>query len=290
MTVVLVPVAMRTVLALHGVSVLVVAALLVCGCETPSSVARSFAHAHGFEEEIVTGAGYRHEVWRKAGSPLDPEFHIYVEGDGTPHPSPDTVARDPTPRTPVMLHLMALDPHASVYVGRPCYWGLYRDAGCSPYIWTQGRFSAPVVQSMVAVMLKEAAAHPRAGTVIYGHSGGATLALLAAGKGMRPAGIVTIAGNLDPDAWTRLHKYTPLVGSLNPVRESMTAPLPSIRHYVGSDDNNTPPAFVRAAADQIGGEVVVVPGFDHSCCWSQIWPIAAQITFRVPESLQEFRP
>ena len=263
---------------LASTRVLIVAAisLLAVGCTTPTSSARSFAHAHGFAEEVVTGVAYRHRIWRKSGPATDSLLHVYIEGDGTPHPTPATVARDPTPRDPVMLHLMALDPHASVYVGRPCYWGLSADFGCSAYAWTLGRFSEPVVQSMVAVIVKEAAAHPGTRIVIYAHSGGAALALLAASKGVHPAGIVTVAGDLDPDAWTTLHGYTPLLGSLNPVNEPLTPPKPLLRHYVGEKDTNTPPALVRAAAAHIGGEVIVVPGFDHSCCWSSIWATAVE--------------
>ena len=228
------------------VPIVVAIYLLAVGCATPTSTARSFARTHGFEEEVVRGDGYRHQIWRKTGPPS--VLHVYIEGDGTPHPTPTTVARDPTPSDPVMLHLMALDPHASVYVGRPCYWGLYADSGCSAYAWTLGRFSAAIVQSMVAVILKEAAAHPGARIVIYGHSGGAALALLTATKGLHPAGIVTVAGNLDTDAWTSLHGYTPLIGSLNPAKEPLTGPPPSIRHYVGENDVNTPPALIRAAS------------------------------------------
>lgn len=255
---------------------LMAAALLAGGCATPASRGSAFALDHGFTREIVTGERFRHVVWRKSGPPSDRVLHFYLEGDGTPHVSPHVVARDPTPRDPVMLHLMALDPHASVYVGRPCYWGLHADAGCSSYVWTLGRFSAPVVASIVAVILKETAAYPGARVVIYGHSGGATLALLAVDRGLRPAGVVTIGGNLDPDAWTSLHGYTPLVGSLNPVREPLARLGVRLRHYVGDRDTNTPPEFVRAAAERSGGEVIVVPGFDHHCCWSQIWTQAVE--------------
>lgn len=261
--------------SLRRVPILLIAVLLAGGCATPITRGTSFARDNGFEREIVTGVGFRHVVWRKPGPPSDSVLHIYLEGDGTPHTSPRTVARDPTPREPVMLHLMALDPHASVYVGRPCYWGLYADTGCAPYLWTLGRFSAPVVESIVAVIVREMVARPGAHVVIYGHSGGATLALLAVDRGLRPAGIVTLGGNLDPDAWTALHGYTPLAGSLNPVGEPLTGSALRLRHYVGDRDTNTPPALVRSAALRIGGEVIVIPGFDHHCCWSQIWAEAA---------------
>src|SRR6266545_4164343 len=73
----------------------------------------------------VEGEGFAHVVYRPAG--LRPDggrvLHIYLDGDGTPwergRPAPD-----PTPRAPLVLRLMALDPAPRVYLGRPCYHGL----------------------------------------------------------------------------------------------------------------------------------------------------------------------
>jgi pimeloyl-ACP methyl ester carboxylesterase len=244
---------------------------LSAGCATPTEQGYAFARAHGFESAVVTGTRFRHTVWRKAGLPSDDVLHVYIEGDGTPHPLPDRVAIDPTPRQPLMLHLMALDPHRSIYVGRPCYWGLYADRGCSPYFWTLGRYSAAVVDSLVAVINLEKRTAPGIPIVLYGHSGGATLELLAVERGLKTEGVVTIAGNLDPDAWSALHHYTPLAGSLNPIRLPLPQPEPPIRHYVGDHDQMTPAAFVLDAATHIGGDVIVIPGFEHQCCWERIW-------------------
>jgi pimeloyl-ACP methyl ester carboxylesterase len=250
--------------------------LLNVACTTPLSRAETFAHKQGFEESVVTGNGYAHRIWRKPGSPPDPVLHVYIDGDGTPYPTPDTVSPDPVVHEPLMLHLMALDPHPSVYVGRPCYWGLRSDAGCSPSLWTLGRFSPAVIDSMTAVIIQETGDRPPSRRVLYGHSGGATLALLIASRGLELAGIVTIGGNLDPDAWARLHGYTPLIESLNPIRTAPKAGWPAMRHYVGDADRIVPAALVRDAAARIGGEVIVVPGFDHHCCWQQIWSQALE--------------
>jgi hypothetical protein len=84
--------------------------------------------------------------------------------------------------------------------------------------------------------------------------------------------VVTIGANLDIDAWCRLHGYTLLEGSINPAGAS-TQSKATFLHLVGSNDTNTPPWLVEAAAKRRGGEEVeVVPGFDHRCCWKAIWP------------------
>jgi hypothetical protein len=253
-----------------------IASVAAGGCATPADRGQAFAHAHGFEREIVTGVGFRHLVWRNHGPAFDDVMHVYIEGDGTPHPSPREIAPDPTPLQPLMLHLMALDPHPSVYVGRPCYWGLQADRGCSAYFWTLGRFSAPVVDSLVAVINRERARGPARHVVLYGHSGGAALALLAVQRGVEAEGILTIAGNLDPDAWAALHGYTRLTGSLNPADSVPPDPPLPMRHYVGELDRATPVELVRAAARRVGGEVIVEPSFDHQCCWEHLWPAVVE--------------
>jgi pimeloyl-ACP methyl ester carboxylesterase len=133
-----------------------------------------------------------------------------------------------------------------------------------------------VVNSLIAVIKMENAAAPGRHIVLYGHSGGATLALLAIRDGLEVAGVVTVGGNLDPDAWAAFHGYTPLSGSLNPAQMAAPNQQPAIRHYVGENDQATPVTLVRAAARRVGGEVIVVAGFDHQCCWERLWARAVE--------------
>jgi hypothetical protein len=106
-----------------------------------------------------------------------------------------------------------------------------------------------------------------------GHSGGGTLALLLAEQFTNTRAIITLAGNLDTDAWTAWHAYTPLRGSLNPaLRPSLPASMMQ-RHYLGAQDGQIPPGLARRfAARHPEARVMVVPEQDHACCWSKIWP------------------
>jgi len=199
-------------------------------------------------------------------------LHVYIEGDGTPFRRRDQIAEDPTPRNLLMLRLMSEDSVPSIYVGRPCYFGLFADRECTPLMWTLRRYSPEIVASMAAVIGAESA-RSAAGTIeIYGHSGGGTLAILIAERLFSVSRVVTIGANLDIDAWTKLHGYSALEGSIDPV----TAPTRSdleVLHLVGSKDTNTPPSLVQSAARARGGETVrIVPGFDHACCWESLWP------------------
>jgi hypothetical protein len=246
-------------------------ALLAAGCASPESQGFAFGQQHHFARNVEQGLAFRHVVWRKGGAGAG-VLHVYLDGDGTPHPTPRTVASDPTPRSPLMLHLMALDPFPSSYVGRPCYWGLQIEPGCGSFAWTIGRFSASVVDSVAEVIRREQVRVGAERTVLYAHSGGAAIALLAAQRGLHVSTIVTVAGDLDPDAWTTLHGYSPLTGSLNPAKVGWTLPAPPMIHYVGTRDDVVPAALVEAAAAVLGGEVREIPGFDHQCCWERLWP------------------
>jgi poly(3-hydroxybutyrate) depolymerase len=105
--------------------------------------------------------------------------------------------------------------------------------------------------------------------VWFGYSGGGTLAMLLAPRVAETEEVVTVAANLDVAAWVRHHGVRPLEGSLDPARQP---PLPARivqRHWAGAADPEVPADVVRRVA---GANLVVVPRFDHVCCWQDIWP------------------
>ena len=200
-------------------------------------------------------------------------LHVYIEGDGQPFLAPTTVALDPTPRDPLMLRLMALDPAPSLYLGRPCYFGLSNDRGCDPSYWTLRRFSPEVVESLADVLRSEMIRANAHEVELYGHSGGGTLAVLLAARIPDVTRVITIGATLDTAAWCALHGYTPLLGSLNPAELAPNPEPTRVLHLVGSQDTNTPPELVESAAARGGarGSVRVVRGYTHNCCWQEIW-------------------
>jgi pimeloyl-ACP methyl ester carboxylesterase len=120
--------------------------------------------------------------------------------------------------------------------------------------------------------------------VLIGYSGGGALAMLVAERVANVSAVVTIAGNLDTEAWTRLHAYSPLSGSLNPARR---APLPSRiaqLHLTGGKDKNVPVALIEPVVRrQPHAELRVYDDADHGCCWAREWP-------RVLEDIARQRP
>lgn len=246
-------------------------ACALAACATPAQRVDRLAASAGFERLVVEGNPFQHLVFVKTTEgPVD-GFHVYLEGDGTPWITHHRVARDPTPRRPLMLELMALDPGPALYLGRPCYFGLTRH--CSPRYWTDARYSETVVDSMVAALDNIRRQLGWRGKIdLLGYSGGGTLAMLLAPRLKEASSVVTIAANLDVRGWTRLHGYSPLVDSLDPADEAALPARIAQIHLVGEKDRNVPPAITRAgAARQRNAKFMSYPHFDHHCCWERVW-------------------
>lgn len=248
------------------------AAIALSACSSPQARIDRIASRAGLVRDIVPGAPFRHVVYRPGSPRIGPELHVYIEGDGTPYRDRHTVAADPTPRAPLALYLMRLDLSPSLYLGRPCYFGLAQDPGCDASYWTLKRFAPEVVQSLAAALEIEISRAGQRHVTLIGHSGGATLALLVADRVPEVDRVITIAGNLDVAGWTRLHHYSPLSGSLDPLTGGPHRSNLELIHFAGGEDRTIPAAMIEAAAQRLGGRVTVMPGFGHECCWERVWP------------------
>ena len=245
---------------------------LLGGCSGPAERFTARASALGFGAARVAGEGFTHVVYRPAGPRPDGGrvLHVYLDGDGTPWER-GRPAADPTPRELLVLRLMALDPAPSVYLGRPCYHGLAAAPPCVPALWTDARYSEAVVVSLTAAARRLLTMTGHTEVVWLGHSGGGTLAMLLAARMAETAGVVTVAANLDVDGWADLHGQSRLAGSLSPARRPPLPPRIYQRHYAGGRDPVVPPGIV-AGGDILPETLRVVPGYDHACCWLELWP------------------
>lgn len=252
--------------------ILAISALL-SACATPTSRIQDYAKSQNFHQSLVKAHGFDHLVFTANLSDARSVLHVYLEGDGSPWKYRVVTMPDPTPRNPLMLRLMSLDSSAVAYVGRPCYNGQAEDEGCDSTMWTSGRYSKPVVLSMASVINRLVDQNGFNEVKLIGHSGGGALAMLIAQHVARTSHVITVAGNLDIDGWTRHHGYSQLYSSLNPAKQ---IPLPrhiNQWHLVGGRDTVIPPAIVQGFVKQQPGALgIAVQNFSHSCCWEAVWP------------------
>ncbi|MEN8207337.1 MAG: alpha/beta hydrolase [Pseudomonadota bacterium] len=265
---------------------------VLAACATPAERITSEATSYGFTSQVIEGSEFKHRIYRNnhQGRTHGSTLHVYLEGDGAPWINHERVARDPTPRTPLMLRLMASDTAPSLYLGRPCYHGYSRTAPCSPGLWTDARYSEIVIASMTQVLDKLIEGGETESLVFFGHSGGGALAMLLAERFPGTRAVVTIAGNLDIDAWAGMHRYTKLHRSLNPANRKALNPRIHQLHLVGEDDTNITPQLIQEVESrQENSELVIVTGFDHTCCWQELWPEVLAWTAALETSAQHVR-
>lgn len=217
----------------------------------------------------------------------DSRLHVYIEGDGEPFSNRFMAAKDPSPSGSLMLALMEQDSRNSLYLGRPCYFNYalpaMQDALCGKQYWTTARYSEAVVASMVDALRQHLKKHPSQGVTLIGHSGGGAIAMLMAVRMPEVDQLVTLAGNLDTKAWTRLHFYAPLRKSLNPAEQVAKAQPQAQLHFGGDKDDNIPPELSAALLQRLGQPMHILPNADHGCCWHTQWrELLAQINGQMP--------
>lgn len=263
----------RALVPLRVATWLIYAGVCVGCASSPAQHTEDLARIGGASVARVEGAGFEHVVFARNRGIDDSTLHIYFSGDGTPFIRPTQLAADPTPRDPLEVRLMLEDPEPSVFIGRPCYQGLATAAGCDPSLWSVARYSEAVVASMTAAVLGVLDASRATQITLIGYSGGGVLAVLVAQRVARISTVVTIAANLDIDAWAQLHGYSVLSQSLNPAAVTQWRGSLQQIHLVGAADRNVPPSIVEAfARTQSRADVRIFPEFDHRCCWVEVWP------------------
>lgn len=203
---------------------------------------------------------------------------VYLEGDGLAWRTLSRPSSDPTPVVPVALSLaLAQDDGMAVALARPCQYTMESASGeCDRRYWTSHRFAPEVIAATDQAIsrLKELSG---AGSLrLVGYSGGGGVAVLVAAGRDDVQELITVAGNLDHDAWTTLHGVSPLTGSLNPrdVAARLTR-LPQ-RHFVGARDRIIPPGIAEGFLARQGREnctaLFLVEDVDHQQGWAERWP------------------
>jgi hypothetical protein len=255
-------------------------AATAAGClSAPHRTTAAWLESRTFDRRDVVSAGFAHTVLYRpptSGQPVDAHSSstfVYFEGDGQPWSASGMVpSANPDPRRPLAIELAASQQGPVFVLGRPCYFGHTLDPGCLEELWTSARYSETVVASMSTAVRRALDAYDLRSAVLVGYSGGGSLALLVAPRVPQVKAVVTVAANLDLEAWTRYHGYLPLEGSLDPLAAAPLAPGCEI-HIAAERDAVVPVEQLRHALTKRPDALLwVEPGIDHACCWTGRWP------------------
>lgn len=262
--------------------------LLVAAC-TPSGVERdqtaaAIARKAHLEPLVAKGDRFDLQLYRRAGT--GPLF-VYIEGDGFAFLDTRTPSSDPTPAEPLALELAAVDPAAGVlYIGRPCQFAPGRaDRRCAVEDWTDARFSRAAILAIDEAIDSVLSHSSHRSLVLIGYSGGGVVAALIAARRRDVALLITVAAPLDLDAWLRRMHLSPLSGSLSPLDGRANLVHTPQVHFAGAHDAIVPPDVTRSGAERLmapaSGRMIVIPEFDHRCCWVRDWPVLRDEALRV---------
>ncbi len=200
-------------------------------------------------------------------------FVFYIEGDGLIYHY-DDISDNPTPLTPTVLELAAIDHRPNVvYIARPCqYTSLTLQPNCKNEYWTNKRFALEVVDSINEAIDKISQNHT---CEIIGYSGGGGIAVLIAAMNPKVQNIITIAANLDHVAFNNFHHTLHMTGSLNPIDYSQKIRNIPQLHLSGTDDKIVPSfiadKFVRLA-NSTCVKTMRLKSVTHSNGWKNFWP------------------
>ena len=247
---------------------LILSAFMLTSCQSTYIIPPSFQF-HKIETRYFTLAS-----WQKITAPNNAAYKIYIEGDGYAFNHRGKVSNDPTPRNTTLRDIAFNDNSPNViYLARPCQYIMSQN--CAPRHWSTARF-APEVINAEAEAVKAIAQDKE--TILIGYSGGAQIAgLIASTKPqIKTKKIITIAGNLDHQAWTEYHKLPPLNESisLNDYKENFLK-IPQ-HHYIGEKDTNIVPEITyNFLGKENRQNITIVPQATHGSGYekivSQIW-------------------
>ena len=248
-----------------------IALVILVGCSSAGQRIERRAQQAGLETIRIESGAFPGLIYMKTTEPAPARpLLVFIEGDGLPWRNGREPSADPTTLHPIALELLTRSPAPAAYVTRPCYQGLGSDK-CTPEHWTGGRYSIEIVASMAA-SVREAQRRSSANEVtLIGYSGGGVLAVLIAERLEHVVGVVTLAANLDTDAWTKHHGYLPLSQSLNPALSDRSHGWPEL-HLRGTADAVVPSQTTSAYFERYPeAKQRVIDGYDHVCCWVRDW-------------------
>lgn len=264
-------------------SVLLLGMLTACthlSVQNRQQIAYELVKQAGWDQQILSTPYFPLRAYLPTPKPVS-TLTIYIGGDGLAWINRSTSSSDPTPMNPLALKLALADNIDTnvAYLARPCQY--VRNALCKRRYWTSARFAPQVIVSMDAAVSSLKKQFHAKSIQFVGYSGGGAVAALVAARRHDVSRLITVAGNLDHQAWTRLHHVSPLSDSLNAADFwQKLVDIPQI-HFVGGSDHNMPLIVAESYRHRfpVGHKpkIKVINSADHHCCWVNQWPALLKI-------------
>ena len=253
-----------------GVIYTLVWVLIFGGLQSCASLHSNNSVKGFYQESQIDESLFLHRTLYVESSKSNDRLYVFIEGDGIPWIDNKHIAKDPSPKSPLLLDFMRQYSGNRLYLGRPCYFET-NDPLCHFKYWTSHRYSERVVRSMVMLVKNKLDEKNFEQLTLIGHSGGGTLARLMSCHFERPVKLVTLGANLDTDAWVKHYDWTPLFGSLNPARDTRNCRNLDETHIHGDADKIVPYHLNQKYFDLYGLQPHILKTQNHTD-WSGFWP------------------
>lgn len=251
--------------------------------ETRTLHVAHFAKKIGWKEHAIHADQFTLKTYGSAVPSKTNRLTIYIEGDGLAWLSENSPSHNPTPVIPTGFKMAMQDQKNDpiVYLARPCQFVFKEDwRNCRQAYWTHLRFSPEVIHAMNQAVTHLKKYYHAKQIILIGYSGGGTIATLLSARRRDVIQLITVAAILDTDYWVNQERLTPLYGSLNPANEWKKLVSIPQTHWVGGKDSVVRKEVAFAFANHFPAvkkpTIIVMPAFDHACCWAKDWILRHQ--------------
>ncbi len=245
--------------------------LVACGgVESRTQKAEVIATAAGFQAVVIEAPVFSLYTAQRLSGAASDAVHIVIEGDGFARVDLSHASNNPTPIDPVGLRIATGLAGDVIYMARPCQYEF--GPRCTPDIWTDRQFDAPIFASYNAALDALKAQHGNQSFILTGFSGGAHIAMRLAAMRGDVIRVNTVAGLLDRSAWRDYHGFKSLSGgALRPIPPTPVRGDIQYFHICGEDDEVIPCSLTRRfVAEHPAHRLHAIKGADHGDIWKSL--------------------
>ena len=235
------------------------------------------ASKQGLVPKIYETEDFKIFTLQKITDPKE-NLRIYFEGDGKVFIGRNIISPDPTPTSYFLTDLILQDQSPNiVYIARPCQY--VEDDKCHQFdseeYWTSKRFSQQALNSTNAIVDK----FSKFKLELVGYSGGAVFAQYVAALNQKQhhniINIRTIAGNLDINKYSEIHKAKKIESPINNQEIlELLQNIPQV-HFVGNEDEIIPQIVANSYLEKLPKKscikILEIEKANHEKGWKERW-------------------